>query len=329
MKPRTPIECFLIGPQGLPLYTKTLGSPQNPAIVLVHGLLQSSSLFTYQKPLAERFSVITFDLPGHGSSWSTLLQPDPAIILSPELFADSLRFVLQAYALLDRPVVLVACGFGGVIFRNYLLRYGLAPFIGLVLAGAPLDLAKAALHTPSSTVMTPYLSGLASEDASQRLHAWTAFVQLLSATPLDPTDQERLLGICIQAFVQLPLPFFSQLFELQTSTDLSSLYAAITIPTLQLHGQHDALLPLSYAQQLEPALPNSSPPTVHSTAGHCLFLEDPLWFNQQISTFATSCFTHHASLTFIHSALRLYTTEEDDLDEQTAWSEEAGEGERT
>lgn len=61
---------FLCSPMSN-LYTKTYGSPSNPAILFIHGLGSSSIYFESVieiSNLSENYYLITYDGPGHGQS---------------------------------------------------------------------------------------------------------------------------------------------------------------------------------------------------------------------------------------------------------------------
>jgi pimeloyl-ACP methyl ester carboxylesterase len=55
------------------LFALTAGSPQQPALILLHGWPQSSAIFeSIVDRLGEHFFVLAFDLPGVGQSTASM-----------------------------------------------------------------------------------------------------------------------------------------------------------------------------------------------------------------------------------------------------------------
>ncbi len=87
-----------------------------PPVVLVHGLGMHRGMWMWQVPaLAERFTVVTYDLLGHGDSRSP---PENCTLTD---FADQLATICDALGL-DR-VALAGFSLGGMIVRSFTLAH--------------------------------------------------------------------------------------------------------------------------------------------------------------------------------------------------------------
>ncbi len=97
---------------------KTWGSPEQPALIMLHGFLGNAAEW---KPVAEVFSkqfyCIAVDLPGHGDSQQITLPEDKAFEAFDEhmlVLADSLR--LEKYSMLGYSL-------GGRLAMSHMLSY--------------------------------------------------------------------------------------------------------------------------------------------------------------------------------------------------------------
>ncbi|MDQ6826683.1 MAG: alpha/beta hydrolase [Candidatus Eremiobacteraeota bacterium] len=105
------------------------GSPENPAIVFLHGIRLGRHIWDeHVRVLADRFQVLTLDLPGHGA----LLD----FALTQETADRQLRYIIED--VLQRPPVIVAYSLGGYIAMSFIQQHP-AHTSGLVLAGATID----------------------------------------------------------------------------------------------------------------------------------------------------------------------------------------------
>jgi len=76
------------------------GKPDGPAIVFIHGFMQSHLSWSKQvnSPLANDFRMITYDFRGHGNSDKIM---DPALYNNGEKFADELNAVMDAAGIVE------------------------------------------------------------------------------------------------------------------------------------------------------------------------------------------------------------------------------------
>ncbi|WP_263833552.1 alpha/beta fold hydrolase [Sulfurospirillum oryzae] len=99
------------------VYMQTIGNPENPAVVLVHGLGDEASTIWEStiELLKNGYFVVTFDLPGFGQSSKA------NELYSPQNYAKFIRYVTQTY--IKKPFHLVGHSMGGAIALKYTSMY--------------------------------------------------------------------------------------------------------------------------------------------------------------------------------------------------------------
>ena len=99
------------------VYLTTVGNPENPAVVLVHGLGDEASTIWEStiELLKNEYFVVTFDLPGFGQSTKS------NELYSPLNYAKFIHFVAQTYV--KKPFHLVGHSMGGAIALKYTSMY--------------------------------------------------------------------------------------------------------------------------------------------------------------------------------------------------------------
>ncbi|HYE47031.1 MAG TPA: alpha/beta hydrolase [Caulobacter sp.] len=97
------------GASGSTLYVETSGPETGPVLILTHGWGLDSTIWNCLRgPLAERFRIVAWDLPGLGRS-------RPAKSISLSAFAADLRGLVEG---MGRPVVLVGHSIGGMTIQT-------------------------------------------------------------------------------------------------------------------------------------------------------------------------------------------------------------------
>lgn len=99
------------------VYLQTQGNPENPAVVLVHGLGdEASSIWESTSELLKNdYFVVSFDLPGFGQSSKS------NELYSPENYAKAIHSIAQTYV--QKPFHLVGHSMGGAIVLKYTSLY--------------------------------------------------------------------------------------------------------------------------------------------------------------------------------------------------------------
>ncbi|MDA9734890.1 alpha/beta hydrolase [SAR116 cluster bacterium] len=93
-----------------------LVSENGPYVILIHGLGLNKDMWEWQtRDLSKNYSLITYDLIGHGES------KDPEKNLNLEIFSDQIFEIIEYFSL-DK-IALVGFSLGGMIARKFALKY--------------------------------------------------------------------------------------------------------------------------------------------------------------------------------------------------------------
>lgn len=267
-------------------YTDT-GPRDAPVVLLLHGF--SASLATWDSWRAElekRWRVITVDLPGHGLTRTRSAQATMAAYADfLDRFAD--RIGLDSFAL-------VGSSMGGNIAWHYTLAHP-ARVRGLVLvdaSGWPQDpdtkrplvfrllanpLARALLKDLDQTMLVR--AGLKSSFQDDSL-VTDAMVERYTMLARAPGHRDMLLQLSANSA------------DRQTATP--EILAAITAPTLVMHGALDELTPLTNAERFAAAIPGAEL-VVFDGVGHLPQEEIPARSLQPLQAFLETVFAPPAS----------------------------------
>ncbi len=280
-------EQIIPGPAGIHLSVETHGDISSPlAIVLIHGGYQSRRCFKHQYPaLALEHFVVGLDLPGHGMS----SLPDGAM-LSSALYAECVHAVLTALHIEEKPLVLVGWSFGGAVCRSYLDRFGEEMnIVGLIqLASLLGGLAAYVSHLGRDPFFQPVLTafgegGIESDVTLLHKRFVTHFFERLTVSRLDEDTYDAVSGYNERAWWNFLHRGNAFLQELSHDDALQGL-KTLTIPTLLLHGKDDALVPLSFSQEMSKLLPSAELIEIYR-CGHSAMLERPAVVNRAIGDF--------------------------------------------
>lgn len=280
MTEHPPTELTTISLHGHDLFYRRAG--KGPLIVLVHGMAGSSATW---KPvielLAEHFTVVAPDMPGHGRSdkprgdyslgaqASVLrdllhhLDLGPATVVGQSLGGGiTLQFAYQYPELCQRVVLVCAGGLGDEVSPllrglalpgvEYVLPAVVAPIFGNVLAGAGRLLGKVGLR-PSPEVVQMWLAYSSLADHATR----TAFLHTLRSV----VDHRG-----------------------QRVSALDKLYLAQQLPTLIVWGDQDRIIPVQHAHDAHAAIPGSRL-EIFEGCGHFLHAEEPARFARLLKDF--------------------------------------------
>ncbi|MCU1496700.1 MAG: putative hydrolase or acyltransferase of alpha/beta superfamily [Acidimicrobiales bacterium] len=258
---------------------------EGPVLLLVHGMAGSSATW---KPaiehLAEHFTVIAPDLPGHGRSdkprgdyslgaYASVLRDllkhldlGPATVVGQSLGGGiTLQFAYQYPELCQRLVLVCAGGLGEEVSPllralafpgvEYALPPAFAPVIANALAGATRLLGKVGLR-PSPEVVQMWLAYSSLTDSDTR----TAFLHTLRAV----VDHRG-----------------------QRVSALDKLYLAEQLPTLIVWGDADRIIPVQHAYDAHEAIPGSRL-EIFEGCGHFLHAEEPVRFARLLRGFVAT-----------------------------------------
>ncbi len=226
-------------PDGVHVHYRDQGAPNGPVIVMVHGF--AASLHAWEpwvQRLGGRFRIITLDLPGHG-----LTRAPKGYVASTDGYADLVDAV--ATRLSAKSYVVAGNSMGGGVAWNLALRHpehvrglvlvdaagwpsvkhrdGPPPLIFAIL-GNPIG--RALIHNIDTSALAA--SGLKSAYVDPKL-VTPALVARYVELSRAPGHRDLLLGI--QSRPRRPIT--------------AATFADIHTPTLVMHGQADALIPVA------------------------------------------------------------------------------------
>jgi pimeloyl-ACP methyl ester carboxylesterase len=283
------------GPRASRLYSEQLQGTGAGTVVFTHGYCLNEAVWHYQKQglAGGPFSVVTWDLPGHGHSPG--LAPGR---LTLEFAADALARVVEEHA--GNGVVLVGHSLGGVITLGYLARH--ADVLGDKVRGVVLV----------STPMMHFARSVAGRWPGAPLEARAIGRVLRFVVESDLT--ERVLGretgredlslsyrVVRLGFGRRPSPsqvrfardaiasvrpdVRAETYRVMRGYDLSPVLADIKVPALVMVGARDRLVNPEESREMGRLLPRARL-VVFPEAGHVCFLEQHQRFNEVVRRFA-------------------------------------------
>jgi pimeloyl-ACP methyl ester carboxylesterase len=256
-----------------------------PVIVLVHGMAGSSATWRFVLPaLAERFTVIAPDLPGHGQS------AKPRGDYSLGAFASGLRDLLVALG--HERASLVGQSLGGGIAMQFAYQFpercerlalvssgGLGQEVNpllraLTLPGAEYLLPLACTnwaHNAGTTVVN-WLRNIGLRPSPHVTEIWQSYGSLADA-------QTR------TAFLHTLRSVVDQAGQRVSAAD--RFYLAAHVPTLIVWGSSDGIIPVRQAHTTHEAI-SGSRLEIFEGAGHFPHCEEPERFVEVLVDFMTS-----------------------------------------
>lgn len=240
-------------------------SGAGPALLLLHGHTLDHRMWAeHVEPLAQRYRVITPDLPGHGRSGPA---PEGALV------ADLLAHLLDHLGVASAAVAGLSMGGSSAI--SFALCHP-----GRCAALIPID---AALHGHPFTAWVgpaPYVKQARSEGLAPALEAWLADPIFAPAMALP--GAERLKAMVREYpgthwLTRQPSPF-------PPGPPDAERLGAISAPTLVMVGEHDLEDFQAVADRLASSIPHARKAVI-SGSGHLVPIEQPEAFRQRLLAF--------------------------------------------
>lgn len=251
----------------------TTANTTMPNLVLIHGWLANKQLWqTFAETYFSSFCVILLELPGHGSRPS----------LANDIAQESLLTAWQNDLLTQLPEksTIIGWSLGGLLAQSLAINHPKRVEKLILLASSPCFVQR-----------TNWKTGLSAHDFSRYLTdihhnpegLFKSFILLESLGSPKPK----------QTFKQVTEILFpitanhhalAQGLELLDRVDLRAKLAQLTIPTLWLLAEADAIVPIELAEQLTQLHPQAQ---VHrlSNCGHLAFLTEAEQTAQAIKAF--------------------------------------------
>jgi len=254
---------------GISLSYQLAGTGQT--IVFLHPFPMDHRLWQSQvEHFSRHYQVLTPDLRGFGNSDGFGAQT-PSI----EQMADDLNALLDAIKITE-PIVLCGLSIGGYVALRFAQKY-FSRLSGLVIcdsraqadteetkAGRNRVIAFAQEHTPAE-IVEKVLSGLLGKTSLR--------------TRPDLVERVKEIGSA-----QSRQAILDALAALRDRPDATGWLSQITIPTLLIFGEEDALAPSHVIETLHAGLPQSTLAKLPK-AGHFSALEQPDLFNETLENF--------------------------------------------
>jgi pimeloyl-ACP methyl ester carboxylesterase len=233
------------GASGAQLAVEGLGPADAPVIVFTHGWGADGREWSYYRPLADRYRLVIWDLPGLGAS-----SPIPDGYTMEKLARD-LRSVVRAAG--DRPVILVGHSIGGMLNLTYarLFPEDLGGRVkGIVQFNTtytnPLRTTKDAERhlARQKSLYEPLLNAVEVTSPVVRALGWLSYasglshLQLASQSFAGVETREQLDHAAKYSYRSSPAVVAAGVRAMM-NWDASDAFARVTVPTLILTGAQD------------------------------------------------------------------------------------------
>jgi non-heme chloroperoxidase len=240
-------------PTGAEIAYVDQGDPDDPALVLLHGLSDSSWSFAGIVPRLTGVRSVAVDLRGHGSSAA------PASGYRPEDLADDVA-ALMDHLRIDRATI-VGHSLGSMVARAFALRYAsrVGRLVLVATIATPVNEAAAELGAAVAEFTDPV-----PEDFVREFQVST------SAEAVPEGYFERV----ISESLRLPAHVWREAVAGIVSADDSGRLGQITVPTLLVWGDRDAWFPREEQDRVTAAIPGARLAVLEG-AGHAPHWERP------------------------------------------------------
>ena len=248
-------------------------------VVLIHGWPLSAQAWAAQVPVlkAAGYRVVAYDRRGFGRS------DKPESSYSYDVLADDLQRVIDQCKLQD--VTLVGFSMGGGEVARYITRHGESRLRSVVFAAAvPPCLMKSA-DNPDGP-LTPEMaqekkSGLEKDRDTYFEEFSQAFFSANGVLQVTESQRKEAITVCHQSAQFAALACMDSF----STTDFRADLKKVTVPTLVIHGEADAIVPFEGSGQLiHRAVPHSQLVTVKD-APHGLNVSHAQQFNDALLAF--------------------------------------------
>lgn len=260
------------------VHVEDTGGPGRP-VVLIHGWPMSSAAWKSQIPTLQQagYRVIAYDRRGFGQS------DKPARGYDYDMLADDLAGVMTELELSEATVVGFSMG-GGEVAR-YITRHGEHRLHSVVFAGSVTPYLEQTSDNPEGPLTKDAAAKMTEQLTHDREEFFDQFTtDYFSANGvLKVTEQERQFAIelCRQSDQKAALACMVSF----GTTDFRDDLPRITVPTLVIHGDSDAVVPFEGSgERTHKAVPHSDL-VVIDDAPHGLNVSHDRQFNEALVDF--------------------------------------------
>ncbi|MFI6041589.1 alpha/beta fold hydrolase [Nocardia sp. NPDC051321] len=262
----------LTASDGTTLFFRDYGNGR--PVVFVHSMLMSSDMWQHQMlHLAEHgHRAVAYDRRGHGRS------DDPGRGYDFDTLADDLAALLDRLDLTD--VTLVGHSMGGGEVIRYLTRHGAQRISRIALVGA----------TAPHLAVDPQIAAALLDQLRTGYGSWVAdnaarsFGNDLPGCDIPQLEQDA----TIRDWMRVSLHAAVECTRANVAADFRAEARTIALPTLVLHGDHDAFAPLDTCGRRSADLIPDSKLVVYQNASHMVHLSHRARLNADLLAFAQS-----------------------------------------
>lgn len=256
---------------GVNLYYQECG--QGPTLLLIHGMWGSSRFFVRQlEGLSARFRVIAVDLRGHGRS--SMTQSD----LTVPCYARDLHQFLNALRI--DSFVAVGWSMGAFVCWDYVQQFGPERMRGLVVIDQPPSDWQSR-EIPDALICFETLRQWHFQALSERNVLVRAIIPMMFASPPATRDVEWMFDEMTRA----PEAIAAAVLIDQSLREYQDSLWGFPIPMLVCGGEKSAQPRAGLEMIVSRA--KRARLSIFPGCGHCLFLEDPTRFNEEVDRFVT------------------------------------------
>lgn len=249
---------------------------EGPAMVFIHGSIVDRSMWAAQvEALADDYTVISYDMRGHGHTGPSTVDP-----YTIGLFADDLAALVDALAL-DRPVL---CGLsmGGLVAQTYAARHP-DRVSGLVLADTFTPPVRSRGEWFLRRVVLPFLTypvRLVGYERVEKANVWVTERFFAGAGG----DYGNVKALREDAPEMTTREFVKVIGAMTRFHEASVELGALSMPTLVIYGENELPFVKRHAAALAAALPDVTVKAVPG-GGHASNLDNPAFFTDALREF--------------------------------------------
>jgi pimeloyl-[acyl-carrier protein] methyl ester esterase len=255
-------------------YAGTDGS--GAALLLIHGWGMHGGMWSgVAQRLAQNFSVMAVDLPGHGHSADHSRSPFPDTQRTLDAIVDELSVLFNA------PLAICGWSLGGQIALRWAMRYPKQVSHLVTVASTPSFVQREGWdHALSVEILQEFADSLE--------HHYALTLKRFLALQVRGSEQERdWLAVLRDGLFSRGEPDLLALqagLEILRLCDLCSVLPDVNQPTLVLAGERDTLIPLQASQYIANNTQNGRLEVI-SGAAHVPFLSHPEEFARHVVNF--------------------------------------------
>jgi non-heme chloroperoxidase len=271
---------FAVGAEnGLPIELHYTDHGEGQPVVLMHGWATSGRAWEAQVPALVQagYRVISYDRRGFGQS------SQPWNGYEYDTFTADLAALLDHLGLTD--AILVGFSMGGGEVVRYLSRFGSDRVSKIVLASSVTPCLFKSDDNPEGGIDDAFVTGMIGEVAKDRFAFLDEFLNKYysAGRKLKVSQQQKAYALSLAA-AAFPRAM-TESIDAWGRTDFRSDLAAVTVPTLVIHGDSDNIVPIEVSgERTAKAIPGSVL-VVLQDAPHGVLMSHPEEWNSAVLQF--------------------------------------------